>query len=281
MKTVTIQARSLVWFVTGVVTTLVATLAVMNAWRVDAAPGDDDATFVPISPCRLLDTREPAWNLWGPNVTQSLSAHGANGACFIPTDAVGLSMNVTAVRPTEPTFLTAWPDDEPMPNASSLNPMPGQPPTPNAVTTELAPNGRFRVYNLQGHVHVIIDINGYYTPASLLEIDGRLNALERSSRYVQVDADSSGASILRGNGVKSVHRSLAGIYQVEFVESVEQCAWFVSRNDIAVGVAQPGEITVEQVTVTDPTSLWVRTFDSAGNQVDMEADDGFSLHVVC
>lgn len=70
------------------------------------------------------------------------------------------------------------PDDEPMPNSSSLNPVPGQPPTPNAVTTELAPNGRFEVHNLRGHVHVIIDVNGYDTKSSLREIDRRLGRLE-------------------------------------------------------------------------------------------------------
>lgn len=281
MRTITIQARSLLWFATGVVLTLVATAAVMNAWHVDAAPGDDDATFVPITPCRLLDTREPAWNIWGPNVTQSVPAHGVHNLCIIPTDAVGLSMNITAVRATEPTFLTIWPDDQPMPDASSLNPVPGQPPAPNAVTTELAPNGRFKVYNLQGHVHVIIDINGYYTTSSLEEISQRLDALETSARFVQVDADSSGASIVRGRGVQAVHRALTGLYQVDFVDPVDQCAWLATRNDVQAGLAEPGEITVEPRTSSDPDSLWIRTYDSSGTMADMAPGDGFSLHVVC
>lgn len=29
----------------------------LSAWRAAAAPGDADSTFVPISPCRLSDTR--------------------------------------------------------------------------------------------------------------------------------------------------------------------------------------------------------------------------------
>jgi hypothetical protein len=288
MRTITIRARSFGWFVVGVVTALVATVAVMSAWRVDAAPGDEDATFVPITPCRLLDTREPAWNIWGPNVTQSLLAHGTNGACTIPTDAVGLSMNVTAVRPTEPTFLTIWPDDQPRPDASSLNPVPGQPPTPNAVTTELAPNGRFKVYNLQGHVHVIIDVNGYYARSSLQEIDGRLARLEASARWVQVDASQFGAAYQRGAGVQSVDRVKAGVYEVVFFEPVDECAWFANRTgsgvrigtDITFKVVEPGEITVEQRIASNPRSLLVRTYDSAGTQTDM-SDGGFSLLVAC
>ncbi len=50
---VTIRVRSLVWFATGAVMALVVSLMVMQAWRVEAAPGDSDTTFVSMSSCRL------------------------------------------------------------------------------------------------------------------------------------------------------------------------------------------------------------------------------------
>ncbi|MDJ0767587.1 MAG: hypothetical protein QNJ12_02295 [Ilumatobacter sp.] len=278
----TIRVRSLLWFATGVVLAVVATAVVMNTWRVEAAPGDDDTTFVPMQPCRLIDTRTPQDDIWGPNVTQSLPAHGTNGRCTIPFDATGLSMNVTAFEATEPTHLTIWPDDETRPEVSSLNPVPGQPPTPNAVTTELSPGGRFKVFNLAGHVHVIIDVNGYYTASSLQELSTRVEQIEPSMRFAQVDADPGTASLLRGNGVRSVHHSLAGLYQVDFDDPVDRCAWLATRNSIdPTGVPTPGEITVELRTPTDRRSLWVRTYDSTGKQIDMTNPDGFSLHVMC
>lgn len=92
-------------------------------------------------------------------------------------------LNVTAVGATQPTFLTVWPDG-PLPLASSLNPVPGQPPTPNAVTTDLDAAGEFKVYNLQGNVDVIIDINGYYTEASLQELLDRIEAIENSASAI-------------------------------------------------------------------------------------------------
>ena len=49
------------------------------------------------------------------------------------------------------------------PSASSLNPSPGQPPTPNAVNTQLSSGGEFSIFNRAGSVDVIVDINGYYT----------------------------------------------------------------------------------------------------------------------
>ena len=62
-----------------------------------------------------------------------------------------------------PTFLTVWASGAPQPEASSLNPVPGAPPTPNAVTTAINTDGQFDIYNLQGNVQVNADINGYYT----------------------------------------------------------------------------------------------------------------------
>lgn len=96
---------------------------------------------------------------------------------MLPTDAVGLSLNVTAVGATAPTFLTFWPGGT-RPKASSLNPTPGQPPTPNAVVTDLVPAGTFQLYNLAGSVDVIIDVNGYYLNWTLRDLDLRLGELE-------------------------------------------------------------------------------------------------------
>lgn len=193
----TVRVTSLVWFATGAMLATAVTVVVLQAWRVDAAPGDDDATFVPISPCRLADTR-PAPNrvgdqgAFGTDDTKTFDAHGTNGDCTIPADAVGLSLNVTALRATLPTFLTIWPDGS-RPTASSLNPSPGQARVPNAVTTTLASDGRFRVFNRQGSVEVIIDVNGYYTQTSLQELNDRIATAEatiatNSSNIAGLDA---------------------------------------------------------------------------------------------
>jgi hypothetical protein len=127
-------------------------------------------TFIPITPCRVIDTRPAPDNVGskssplGPGEVHTVTVHGTNGDCTgIPTTAKAVSLNVTAVGATQPTFLTLWATGQTRPLASSLNPTPGQPPTPNAVTTNVDTNGRFNIYNLQGNVHVLADINGYYT----------------------------------------------------------------------------------------------------------------------
>lgn len=125
--------------------------------------------LIPIEPCRVADTRPGTDNVGpkasplGPGEIHTISAHGDNGDCTgIPTDAIALSLNVTALDATQLTYLTIWATGDDQPFSSSLNPSPGQPPTPNAVTTELSTNGQFDIFNESGTVNVIVDINGYY-----------------------------------------------------------------------------------------------------------------------
>jgi hypothetical protein len=53
----TVRVRTVAWFATAIVLSILATLLVTQAWTADAAPGDTDSTFVPVTPCRLFDTR--------------------------------------------------------------------------------------------------------------------------------------------------------------------------------------------------------------------------------
>lgn len=148
------------------------TLGAGSIATVDAVAGTGErAVYTAITPCRLVDTR-PGDNNVGPRSTplgraetDTFSARGAQGRCSaadLPADAVALAMNVTALGATTGTFLTIWPGGE-RPLASSLNPTPGQPPVPNAVTTELSASGSFDLYNKDGSVHVVLDVVGYYT----------------------------------------------------------------------------------------------------------------------
>lgn len=180
---ISIRLRSIAWFVAGGVVAAAVTLMFVQAWRVDAAPGDTDTTLVPITPCRLVDTRAPGGAPLNVGEIRTIEAHGTHGPepgsqCTIPTDAVALSMNVTAVNASAPTFWTIWPDGVVQPTASSLNPAPGQPPTPNAVTTPISSSGRFKVFNAAGVVDMVIDVNGYHTKASLTELAAAVAALE-------------------------------------------------------------------------------------------------------
>ncbi len=162
---------------------VVAMLVGASVWHADAAPGDDDATYVPWPGCRLTDTRPgsqigPRGEKLGANEVMTVEVYGDRGGCTgdlaIPNDAVGLATNVTVVDPTAQSNIRVYRGDllEP-PLLSNLNVTPGAPPTPNKVDTQLAPDGTIKVYNFKGSVNVVIDVVGYYTAQSLLELAGQ------------------------------------------------------------------------------------------------------------
>ncbi len=134
-----------------------------------AASNPTTSTFVPITPCRLIDTR-PATQVGSRNTpiaaqeTYTATVHGANGACDIPTTATGVSMNVAIVNPTGNSFLTVYPADATNPGTANLNWVTGQAPTPNAVTAALSTDGKLAIFNYAGTVDIAADIVGYYTP---------------------------------------------------------------------------------------------------------------------
>jgi len=143
------------------------TLGAGGIGLVDAAKtsGDRPVTIT-IEPCRLRDTRPDKavggrTTPLGPSEAYTIKGTGPSGNCNIPTDATGLVLNVTADQATEATNLRLYPTGGAIPTTSNLNPRPGAPPTPNAVTVGLNGSGRFDIRNAKGNVHVIIDVTAY------------------------------------------------------------------------------------------------------------------------
>lgn len=132
-----------------------------------ASSPDPSPVLTTISPCRLLDTRPAPDNVGprstplGPGETFTTQVRGAQGQCSVPTSALGVVLNVTAVSPTAASFLTVWPAGAARPSASNLNWVAGQAPTPNQVTAALAADGRLSLFNHAGTVHVVVDVTGY------------------------------------------------------------------------------------------------------------------------
>ena len=173
-----------------------------------ALTGGERTSFVPITPCRLADTRPGDDNVGdraapiGAGQSITLEVHGARGECNLADGATGVSLNVTALNATQPSYLTLYPTGGGLPTASHLNPAPGQPPTPNAVEVDVNSLGQFNVFNGFGTVDVIIDVVGYYEDHNHddryyteAEVDGALAAkANASSTYTraEIDAQRSG-----------------------------------------------------------------------------------------
>ncbi len=140
---------------------------------VGAAGGSVPSAFVPIVPCRLVDTRPAPDNVGkratplGAAESATFAVWGTNGDCTIPNTATGVAMNVTAVNPTSASYITVFPADaNPRPTASNLNVVAGGAPTPNQVTVGLSAGGAISAYNNGGTLNLLVDIVGFYQPAT-------------------------------------------------------------------------------------------------------------------
>jgi hypothetical protein len=132
----------------------------------------EDSTSLPqafytLSPCRVADTRNAAGPSGGPalgaNATRSFPVTG--GACGIPSTAVAVSVNLTAVGAAAAGYLTLFPGDRASaPLASNINFTPGVTRANNAVVP-LATDGTgtIKVKNGSvGDVHFVLDVSGYF-----------------------------------------------------------------------------------------------------------------------
>jgi hypothetical protein len=120
--------------------------------------------FVPITPCRIVDTRGAAGTFGGPSLaggaTRSIPIQSS--ACAIPASAKAYSFNATVV-PKAGTlgYLTLFPTGQSQPGVSTLNSPDGSV-IANAAIVPAGTSGSVDVFALQ-NTDFILDINGYFT----------------------------------------------------------------------------------------------------------------------
>jgi hypothetical protein len=120
--------------------------------------------FYKLTPCRIADTRNSNGPLGGPFIAGGTSrSFPVNTACNIPASATAYSLNFTAVPHGSLTYLTAWPEGQPLPLASVLNAPTGTVVANAALIPAGTPNGGVSVF-ASDDADVIIDIDGYFAP---------------------------------------------------------------------------------------------------------------------
>jgi hypothetical protein len=138
-------------------------IADVNGWFTDTTAGGTGSSLTPMSPVRILDTRNGTGGFSAPvgaNTTIALQVAGAGGVpSTVPPKAVIL--NVTVTGPTSGSYLTVWPDLVGRPVSSDLNFVPGST-VPNLVVVQVGTNGKVDFYNAAGSVQVIADVMGWF-----------------------------------------------------------------------------------------------------------------------
>ena len=135
--------------------------------------GAPQGTFHALPPARILDTREgvgiPEGKVQGGEPV-SVRVTGVGG---VPKEGViAVALNITVTEPTKNGYVTVYPTGEVRPTASNVNFVAEQT-IPNMAIVKVGDGGSVDLFNFAGRAHVLFDVAGYYTDASLLESGAR------------------------------------------------------------------------------------------------------------
>ena len=224
-----------------------------------ALPPGTDLQFHTLAPCRLVDTRLAGGTLNdSARVFTAVGALGGQGGnvsgCGVPTSAVAIQANVTAVSQGESGFLTVYATGLPTPTASTVN-FGKSGAAANAVPVALSAGDQFTVFS-HNKSHVVTDVIGYYT----------------KPLYAAV---TSSGGIYQGisSGVVSAVRTGTGAYTVTFNRAVRACS--VTASDIIF--AKTNDVSVDQTFPPNNDAVAVRVTDASGNP----SDTYFNITATC
>ncbi|MBV8981098.1 MAG: hypothetical protein JO086_09385, partial [Acidimicrobiia bacterium] len=165
--------------------------------------------YQPLAGSRSMDTRSAPLSVC-PDGCQKLVAGGTlvlhvTGRNGVPAQGVSaVAVNITTTNASSGGYLTAWPSDQARP-ATSLSFPPSQD-TGNAAIVKVAGDGTISIYNAQGSVDLVVDVEGYYlqpAPTSTYTYngDGLRTSKTVSGTVTNFTWDESGAlAQLSGDG---------------------------------------------------------------------------------
>jgi hypothetical protein len=150
-----------------------------------------NATYQPVAPARLLETRsglstlDGQFNDIGIRPAGSVTHVQVTGRAGVPDDASSVAINVTATGPEGGGYVTVFPCGAASPTASNLN-YTSNLTVANSVIAKIGDNGQVCIFTLAA-THLLADVNGYFasgagyqsiTPARLLETRSGLSTAD-------------------------------------------------------------------------------------------------------
>lgn len=235
--------------------------------------------FVPVTPCRVADTRSntmpsgfgaPAIS-GGPSGVRSFVV--PNSSCGIPATASAYSLNVGVVPHGLLGYLTLWPTDQIQPVVSTLNSIDGRTKS-NAAIIQAGVEGAISVYATDD-TDLILDINGYFVPAT------SSTALAFYPMAPCRLADSRVGLLISGPIAAGTSRTLPILSSSCNVPATAEA---YSLNFTVVASSQVGYITAYPTGVSQPLAATVNATSPStpvvvANAAILQAGDGGSIDV--
>ena len=130
------------------------------------APDASGATYHPLDPARLLDSRSGN-GLTGPFTVRAPRTFTVAGRGGVPSDAIAVTGNLTVTLQTAAGYVFLGPVATTTPTSSTLNFPPGDT-RANGVTVPLSGTGTLSATYVSpvaaAHTHLVFDVTGYFAP---------------------------------------------------------------------------------------------------------------------
>jgi len=134
----------------------------VGSWYTDASVAGSAGAYTPLTPARILDTRDGTGGVTGPvggGTTASVQVTGRGG---VPASGVSaVILNATVTEPAAAGFLTVFPTGSVRPFISDVNYAGGET-RPNLVVVKLGSGGQLTIYPQVG-THVVFDVAGWFS----------------------------------------------------------------------------------------------------------------------
>jgi len=251
-------------------------IADVQGWIGGAADTGPDGHFQPVTPTRLLDTRQATQGIGtlGAGRTVTVSVAGQQG---LPTSGVSaVALNLTSTNASRASYLSVWPAGQARPPTSNVNFAPWQT-VANRVVVPLGSGGAIQLYNSEGSADAIVDVTGWYsdaggvpgglytavTPVRALDTRFGVGAAQgRLGAGAWLTAPIAGRPGLPASGISAaiVNVTATNVSQATFLE-VNQTGAFTGTSDLNLG---PGGTGANLVIVPVDASGAIHVFNAAG-----------------
>jgi hypothetical protein len=138
-------------------------IADIAGWFGTGGAYTDGAGFAGVVPDRLMDSRNgiggPA-SKFAAGEIRSLQVAGVAG---VPDNAQSVVVNITLTGADRIGFITAFPEGQPVPDASNVNIVPGGV-RANTAVVKVGANGRINLFMAEASADVIVDVLGSFGP---------------------------------------------------------------------------------------------------------------------
>ena len=143
---------------------LAAALSLAFATSISA---QESLRFVPLTPCRIIDTRNGDGPAGGPVLQHGIDRQfPIVGRCGVPSTARAAALNLTVAGASSLGHLTVWPCCDQPPLVSNLNFNLGEYAVANSAIMPLTPGvnniAAYVAIGPGGTAHLLVDVTGYY-----------------------------------------------------------------------------------------------------------------------